>query len=427
MKFGFMGWLQLPKPWDADSEYRIWNDGLEQIELSDRIGIDYLWEIEHHFLEEYSHSSAGESFLAACSQRTKRIHLGSGICLLPPNYNHPARVAERVAALDLVSEGRAEFGTGESSTFAELDGFHVSRTEKRAMWRESLQAICRMMVEEPFRGHVGKYFKMPPRNVIPKPIQKPHPPVWVACSRQETIVMAGTLGLGVLTFGFLSPVDAQKWTADYYRALTEDCHPLAYSINPNVGFLSGFACAKDGDFARQIGTEGRQFFGHAFRHHYVDGVHHPAKTDLWTEFKNTPQQFLAPMDYNNECMGTPDDIRKVLLTYETAGVDQVILIAQEGRITHEQVCEGLELFGKTVVPEFKERDEKLAKMKAERLAPVIEQAMKRRVEPKVTEYDEDYVVRADGLKIKHFGWDPAYADMLEAAKAQVQATQEQSK
>ena len=130
---------------------------LEQVELADRIGIDHLWEIEHHFLEEYSHSSAGESFLVAASQRTKRIRLGSGICLMPPNYNHPARVAERVAALDLLSDGRAEFGTGESTSFTELDAFHVSRTEKRAMWREALIAVSRMMVEEPFRGAQGKY------------------------------------------------------------------------------------------------------------------------------------------------------------------------------------------------------------------------------------------------------------------------------
>lgn len=417
MKFGLLAALQLPKPWKPDSELRVWRDGLEQMEVADRNGIDYLWQVEHHFLEEYSHSSAAETFLAAASQRTKRMRLGSGITLIPPNYNHPARVAERVAALDLVSEGRAEFGTGESSTFAELDAFHVSRTEKRMMWKECLQACLRMMVEEPFRGHVGKYLKMPPRNVIPKPIQKPHPPVWVACSRQETIVMAGKLGLGVLTFGFLSPVDAQKWTADYYRALSEDCEPLAYSVNPNVAFLSGFACNKNGDLARQIGTEGRQFFGHAFRHHYVDGVHYPAKTDLWEEFKKTPPQFLAPIDPNNECMGTPDDIRKVLLNYEAAGVDQVIFIAQEGKISHEQICEGFELFGKTLAPEFHERDEKLSKLKAERLAPVIEKALKRRAQAPATEYDPDFTVRADGLKIKHFGWDPAYAEMLEAAKA----------
>ena len=413
MKFGLLAALQLPKPWKADSELRLWRDGLEQMEVADRNGIDYMWQVEHHFLEEYSHSSAAETFLAAASQRTKRMRLGSGITLIPPNYNHPARVAERVAALDLVSEGRAEFGTGESSTFAELDAFHVSRTEKRMMWKECLQAVLRMMVEEPFRGHVGKYFQMPPRNVIPKPIQKPHPPVWVACSRQETIVMAGKLGLGVLTFGFLSPVDAQKWTADYYRALTEDCEPLAYAVNPNVAFLSGFACNKDGDLARQIGAQGRQFFGHAFRHHYVDGVHYPAKTDLWEDFKKTPANMLAPIDPNNECMGTPDDIRKVLLNYEAAGVDQVILIAQEGKIPHERICEGFELFGKTIAPEFHERDEKQAKLKAERLAPAIEKAMKRRVPPKIPDYDAEYTVRADGQKIKHFGYDPSMPDRID--------------
>ncbi len=118
MKFGLLVALQLPKPWKPDSELRVWREGLEQMELADKVGIDYMWQVEHHFLEEYSHSSAAETFLAAVSQRTKRMRLGSGITLLPPNYNHPARVAERVAALDLVSEGRAEFGTGESSTFA---------------------------------------------------------------------------------------------------------------------------------------------------------------------------------------------------------------------------------------------------------------------------------------------------------------------
>ena len=105
MKFGLLAALQLPKPWKADSELRLWRDGLEQMEVADRNGIDYMWQVEHHFLEEYSHSSAAETFLAAASQRTKRMRLGSGITLIPPNYNHPARVAERVAALDLVSRG----------------------------------------------------------------------------------------------------------------------------------------------------------------------------------------------------------------------------------------------------------------------------------------------------------------------------------
>ena len=205
MKTGFMGWLQLPKPWDADSEYNVGTTGSSKSSFATVSESTICGRLSITSSKNILHSSAGESFLAACSQRTKRIRLGSGICLLPPNYNHPARVAERVAALDLMSNGRAEFGTGESTSFTELDAFHVSRTEKRAMWRESLGVICRMMVEEPFRGAQGKYFNMPPRNVIPKPRQKPHPPVWVACSRQETIMTAAKFGIGALTFGFVRP------------------------------------------------------------------------------------------------------------------------------------------------------------------------------------------------------------------------------
>ena len=115
-----------------DSEYQLLQDALEQCELADRLGFDYVWEVEHHFLEEYCHSSAPEVFLAAVSQRTKHIRLGHGIVQTPPPFNHPARVAERIATLDLVSDGRVDFGTGESSSEAELGGFlHRPRAEAR--------------------------------------------------------------------------------------------------------------------------------------------------------------------------------------------------------------------------------------------------------------------------------------------------------
>src|ERR1700746_2570987 len=133
MKFGIFYEHQLPRPWEPGAELRLCQHALDQVELADRLGIDYAWEVEHHFLEEYSHSSAPEVFLAACSQRTTRIRLGHGITLMPPRYNHPARVAERIAALDLVSDGRVEWGTGESSSLAELGGYRVSIAEKRAM------------------------------------------------------------------------------------------------------------------------------------------------------------------------------------------------------------------------------------------------------------------------------------------------------
>src|SRR5438034_2876423 len=146
MKFGVFYEHQVPRPWDPDSEYRALQEALEQCALADRVGIEYVWEVEHHFLAEYSHSSAPEVFLAAASQRTSRIRLGHGIVQLPLNFNHTARIAERIATLDLISDGRVEFGTGEASSEAELGGFLIDRDTKRAQWDEALDAVTRMLV-----------------------------------------------------------------------------------------------------------------------------------------------------------------------------------------------------------------------------------------------------------------------------------------
>src|SRR5213596_1993494 len=166
MKFGLFYEHQLPKPydgeqWDPDQEHKLLKNALEQIELADQLGFDYVFEVEHHFLEEYSHSSAPEIFLAAASQRTKNIRLGHGIVVMPPRYNHPARVAERIATLDLVSDGRVEFGTGESASEAELGGFCLPREDKRAAWLEGTECTIRLMTETPFTGFDGTYVKMP--------------------------------------------------------------------------------------------------------------------------------------------------------------------------------------------------------------------------------------------------------------------------
>src|SRR3954451_17540225 len=157
MRFGLFYEHQLPRPWDDGANEKLLTDALDQIELADQVGFDHVWEVEHHFLEEYSHSSAPEVFLAAASQRTKRIRLGHGIVQLPPRFNHPARVAERIATLDIVSGGRVDFGTGEASSQAELGGFLVEREQKRAQWEECLDAVARMFVEEPFAGLDGEF------------------------------------------------------------------------------------------------------------------------------------------------------------------------------------------------------------------------------------------------------------------------------
>src|SRR5215470_9727963 len=152
MKFGGFYEHQLPRPWAPDAEHKLLKNALEQVELSDRGGYDYIWATEHHFLEEYAHSSAPEVFLAACTQRTRNVRIGHGIVQMPPNINHPARVAERVATLDLISDGRVEYGVGAGATETELGGFNVPQAEKKEMFLEGMRIALRMMVEEPFGG-----------------------------------------------------------------------------------------------------------------------------------------------------------------------------------------------------------------------------------------------------------------------------------
>src|SRR5436189_5702836 len=243
MKFGIFYEHQLPRPWEEDSERQLIQDALEQVELADKLGFHAVWEVEHHFLEEYSHSSAPEVFLAACSQRTKNIRLGHGIVQTPPPFNHPARVAERIAMLDLVSNGRAEFGTGESSSEAELGGFLIDPALKREMWLEGLEVAVRCMTEVPFTGVDGRFVTMPPRNVIPKPTQKPHPPLWVACSRRETILLAAEKGIGALTFAFIDPDEAVHWVGDYESTLAEKCVPVGKAVNTNIACVTPMMCA----------------------------------------------------------------------------------------------------------------------------------------------------------------------------------------
>src|SRR5467141_4766662 len=145
MKFGIFYELQLPRPWEPHSEFTLYQNALDQVELADRLGYDYAWEVEHHFLEEYSHSPSPESFLAAASQRTKQIRLGHGIIQL--TTNHPARVAERVAVLDLLSNGRCEFGMGESASITELTPFGRDMETKKEVFEEAVRAIFPMFRE----------------------------------------------------------------------------------------------------------------------------------------------------------------------------------------------------------------------------------------------------------------------------------------
>ncbi len=398
MRFGIFYEHQLPRPWQADDEERILRESLEQVALADRLGIDHVWVVEHHFLEEYSHSSAPEVFLAAASQRTERIRLGHGIVQLPPGFNHPARVAERAATLDLISGGRVDLGTGESSSEIELRGFGVERSTKREQWAEALEVLARLMVEEPFTGHEGPFVSIPPRNLVPKPRQRPHPPLWVACSRRETIHLAAEKGIGALSFSFVEPEEARRWVDDYYATIASvDCVPAGFAVNANLACVLPLMCHRDEATAIERGLDGAHFFGYSLGHYYAFGSHVPGRTVVWEEFERNRAMFgfdrrIAArtgevlgaqllergMGALRGAIGNPSQIRSLVRRYEAAGVDQLIFVSQAGRNRHDHICESLELFAAEVLPEFAADAARVDAARGERLAEPIAAALARR-------------------------------------------------
>ena len=349
MKFGIFYEHQLPRPWGEHAEYDLLHNSLAQIELADRLGYDYAWEVEHHFLEEYSHSSAPEVFLGAASQRTTNIRLGHGIIQLTTNQPH--RVAERVATLDLLSSGRVELGLGEGAGPAELHPFGTRVRDKRERWEEAVKAIIPMFTETSWEFH-GQWYDFPARNVIPKPYQKPHPPLWVACSNIQTIGQAGKWGMGALGFTFVSPEAAEAWVNRYYNNLIGEPERLCqYPANPNIAMVSGFMCAETDEEAYEKAS-GWTFFIFALSYYGRKGVDAPGEGDLWTEFQQWRHTEKARKAFDGALIGSPDTIRRKLRIFQDAHVDQVILLNQAGKTSHEDICDSLEMFASEVMPEF---------------------------------------------------------------------------
>jgi alkanesulfonate monooxygenase SsuD/methylene tetrahydromethanopterin reductase-like flavin-dependent oxidoreductase (luciferase family) len=412
MKISLFYELQLPRPWDEGSEERIIHEAIEQIELADSLGFHTIWEVEHHFLEEYSHSSAPETFLAAISQRTKNIRLGHGIQAILPAYNHPARLVERASMLDLLSGGRVDFGMGESTTRAELHGFGVALEEKMAIFDEVAREIPKMFAETPYPGFKGEHFSMPPRNIIPKSKQKPHPPLWMACSNINKIEQAARVGVGVLYFAFANPESARQHVTAYYDTMENESVPIGYAVNPNLVVNVGFHTHASEQTALDRGMDGVQFFAYSLLHFAYFGEHRPGVTDVYADFernrealglgrgmakaegrdlsivKSTPAEeelerkvpFLQPgaLQALRGAVGSVGQVRRYLQAYEDVGVDQVMFNTQIGKTRHEDIMESLELFGREVLPEIMDRDEKAASAKAAKVARISEKALARR-------------------------------------------------
>ena len=352
VKFGIFYEHQLPRDWEEDSEHRLFKASLDQIELADRLGFDYAWEVEHHFLEEYSHSSAPEVFLAAASQRTRNIRLGHGIVQL--TTNHPARVAERVATLDLVSDGRVELGLGEGASVTELHPFNLRFRDKRLVWEDAVRCTLPMFWNHGWQ-YEGEFFHFPHRAVVPKPLQKPHPPLWVACSQLDTIRYAAHRGMGCLCFKFVSLNAAQAWVHAYYNTFVHDQEKLCdYKSNPNIAVVSGFMCAETDDEAWQK-ADGWTFFQFALQLYNKEGPFEPGAVNLWERYQEWKQTPAGQRRSGSELIGSPDTIAQRLRELEKAHVDQVILLNQAGKNSHEDICASLELFAAKVMPQFHAR------------------------------------------------------------------------
>ena len=369
MKFGIFYEHQLPRDWEENSEHQLIKNSLAQIELADELGFDYAWEVEHHFLEEYSHSSAPEVFLAAASQRTKNIRLGHGIIQL--TTNHPARVAERVATLDLVSDGRVELGLGEGASVTELHPFNLRFRDKRDVWEDAVRCMLPMFWNHGWE-YDGEYFKFPKRAVVPKPLQKPHPPLWVACSQLETIKYAAHRGMGALCFKFVNMESSRAWVNAYYNTYLRHLEKLAdYQANPNIAVVAGFMCA-DTDEEAWEKADGWTFFQFALQLYGKEGPFEPGSVNFWEryqEWKKTPQ---GQHRTGSELIGSPDTIRQRLQDLADTNVDQVILLNQAGKNTHQDICDSLALFAREVMPEFHESHKEQEKWKAAVLAGEIE-------------------------------------------------------
>jgi alkanesulfonate monooxygenase SsuD/methylene tetrahydromethanopterin reductase-like flavin-dependent oxidoreductase (luciferase family) len=328
-------------------------------------------------------------FLAAAAARTRRIRLGHGIRQVIANYNHPARTAEAVAMLDLVSNGRADLGIGEGATRLELGGFNIPAKEKRALSLEAAEQIANMMVMSPYPGFEGRSFSMPCRNVLPKPVQKPHPPMWIACTNRDTIKVAASHGLGALAFSFIDEAEARTWSRIYYDIIKSDaCVPLGHSVNANIAMVSAFSLHSDREEAVRRGQEGFEFFRFAISALVTrDTV--PGRSRLFEQFREERAAGAAgPMAQGTEGLagafqqsrgiGTPADFRAHVRSFQDAGVDQIILLQQAGRNTHEHICQSLDLLAREVLPEFAGEAAGRDRRKAEDLTPHIEGALARK-------------------------------------------------
>ncbi|HVA78231.1 MAG TPA: LLM class flavin-dependent oxidoreductase [Candidatus Binataceae bacterium] len=362
MEFALQYEIQRSRPHYEGFMYDIYHQATEQVRLADVLGYHSVWTVEHHFLAEWSYSSAPEVWYGALSQVTNHIRLGHGVCLLPIPFNHPVRVAERIAVLDIMSNGRVECGTGRSITEQELGGFNINPEDSRPMWEEAVSQIPKMWTQEVYEGFEGKYFKMPPREVIPKPVQKPHPPMWLASTQPSTWEVAGSKGIGALGFGISEPGVIDGLIKIYKKAIAT-CEPIGSFVNDRTAAATICVCAPTREEAKTIAKDAIDFTTRKAAELFTPFAKQEVKG--YEYYKKMAEAAVATADYRLSLadldkriekgavmVGDPEDCLRVAKVYESAGIDLLLMLVQVGAIPHEKVMQTIDLIGKHVMPKL---------------------------------------------------------------------------
>ncbi|MFN0043394.1 MAG: LLM class flavin-dependent oxidoreductase [Alphaproteobacteria bacterium] len=352
MKFGMMCQLQMPRPWGEGAERLAYANFLAQAEAAEHAGFDHIWLTEQHFCAEIGHSACPEMLLAALSQRTSRVRLGFAVIILPAH--NPFMVAERVATLDVLSLGRAEFGCGRGAYPYIVEGLGLDPAAGRELGRETLEAVLKMYEYEFFPGYKGKYLDLAARHVIPRPLQRPHPPLWVAASSLETWAHAGRQGVGVLGIAHTTPAET-KPAIDAYRAAIrakDRAERVSTVDNEHAAAFAVGVCLDDDREGRAVGcAAARWYFGQNDAElNHVRFASGSALHQVAEKFARRTDDELV--EDARAIGGNPDTVSRQVEKWQAAGLDQIMFMLQSGRTTHDQVMRSIRLIGDKVIRRF---------------------------------------------------------------------------
>jgi alkanesulfonate monooxygenase SsuD/methylene tetrahydromethanopterin reductase-like flavin-dependent oxidoreductase (luciferase family) len=340
---------------DPDAEHHALMNELELAQAADRAGFKYVWVTEHHFLDEYSHLSANDVVLGYLAHATQRIHIGSGIFNPLAQVNHPVKVAERVAMLDHLSNGRFEFGTGRGAGSHEILGFlHrdgiTDTSATKEMWEETISEFAKMWLQDEYPGFEGAWWSLPPRRVLPKPWKKPHPPMWYAAGNTTSWAMAARKGLGVLGFSVQS-IDQLGPVIEAYKKEIPNAQPVGAYINDNIMVTPGGVVAEDRQTAHAWATAPNNAYIGSQMYRYHDTFPHPPEIPTWPDLMPDVNREIIPyLMSTGRVMGDPDDALHQCQRWESAGADQIVFGL--GITTPAQSLETIRVMGEYVIPKI---------------------------------------------------------------------------